>query len=75
MKASYKKLFEIMKTRNLNSKELAETAGISTATVSKLKKDGAKVSSDILVKICISLDCTMNDIIDIIPTEDASNFI
>ena len=28
-------------------------------------KDGAVVSSDVLVKICTALDCTMDDIVEI----------
>ena len=32
-------------------------------------KDGAVVSSDVLVKICTALDCTMDDIVEIIYDE------
>lgn len=31
-----------------------------------MKKDGASVSSDVLVKICTALNCTMDDIMEII---------
>ena len=48
-------------------KGLAEKAGISIATITKMGKDGAVVSSDVLVKICSALECTMDDIVDIIP--------
>ena len=67
MSASYKKLFKILIDREMKSKELAEKAGISTATLAKMKKDGVTVSSDLLVKICIALECTMNDIVEIVP--------
>ena len=33
----------------------------------EMKKDGATVSSDVLVKICTALECTLDDIIEIIP--------
>ena len=66
MAASYKKLFKMLIDREMKSKELAEKAGISPATLAKMKKDGATVSSDILVKICTALDCTMNDIVEIV---------
>ena len=66
MAASYKKLFKLLIDRNMKKKELAEKAGISVATVTKLSKDGAVVSSDVLVKICAALDCTVNDIMDIV---------
>ena len=71
MAASYKKLFKMLIDREMKSKELAAKAGISPATIAKMKKDGAKISSDVLVKICTALSCTMNDIVEIIP--DAKN--
>jgi DNA-binding Xre family transcriptional regulator len=54
----------------MKSKELAERAGISPATLAKMKKDGATISSDVLVKICTALNCTVDDIMDIIPTKE-----
>lgn len=67
MAASYKKLFKLLIDREMKSKDLAEKAGISPATLAKMKKDGATVSSDVLVKICTALDCTINDILEIVP--------
>ena len=67
MAASYKKLFELLIDREMKGKDLAAKAGISTATLAKMKKDGATVSSDVLVKICMALDCTLDDIVDIVP--------
>ena len=70
MAASYKKLFKMLIDREMKSKELAEKAGISPATLAKMKKDGATISSDVLVKICTALNCTVDDIMDIIPTKE-----
>ena len=67
MAASYKKLFKMLIDREMKSKDLAAKAGISSATLAKMKKDGATVSSDVLIKICTALGCTMNDILDIVP--------
>ena len=61
MAASYKKLFKLMIDREIKSKDLAAKAGISPTTLAKMKKDGATVSSDVLVKICTALECTMDD--------------
>ena len=69
MAASYKKLFKMLIDREMKSKELAALAGISPATLAKMKKDGATISSDVLVKICTALDCTVNDIMEIVPSE------
>ena len=70
MAASYKKLFKLLIDRDMKKKELAEKAGISIATITKMGKDGAVVSSDILVKICSALDCTMDDIMEIVTSND-----
>ena len=66
MTISYKKLFKLLIDRNLYINDLAEAAHISPATLSKMKKDGANISSDVLTKICLALDCTLNDITDFI---------
>lgn len=67
MAASYKKLFKLLIDRNMKKKDLAEKAGISIATITKMGKDGAVVSSDVLVKICTALECGMDDIVEIVP--------
>ena len=67
MAASYKKLFKMLIDREMKSKDLAAKAGISPATLAKMKKDGATVSSDVLVKICTALDCKLDDIVEIVP--------
>ena len=66
MAASYKKLFKLLIDREMKSKELAAKAGISPATLAKMKKDGATVSSDVLVKICTALDCKLDDIVEVV---------
>ena len=68
--ASNKKLFKLLIDREMKSKELAAKAGISPATLAKMKKDGATVSSVVLVKICTALGCTMDDIVEIVPNQE-----
>ena len=68
MAASYKKLFKMLIDREMKSKELAALAGISPATLAKMKKDGATISSDVLVKICTALNCEIGDIVEIVPS-------
>ena len=67
MAASYKKLFKLMIDREIKSKDLAAQAGISPTTLAKMKKDGATVSSDVLVKVCTALECTVDEIMEIVP--------
>ena len=50
---------EARKKAKLTQKELAEKAGISIATITKMGKEGAVVSSDVLVKICAALDLSL----------------
>ena len=66
MVASYKKLFKMLIDREMKSKDLAAKAGISPATLAKMKKDGATVSSNVLIKICAALDCKLDDIVEIV---------
>ena len=56
--------------REIKSKDLAGKAGISSTTLAKMKKDGATISSDVLVKICTALNCTVDEIMDIIPVTE-----
>ena len=72
MAASYKKLFKMLIDREMKSKDLAEKAGISPATLAKMKKDGATISSDVLVKICAALNCTMDDIMEIVSNKSTN---
>ena len=54
----------------MKKKDLAEAAGISIATITKMGKDGAVISSDVLVKICTALNCTMDDIVEIVTEKE-----
>ena len=69
MAASYKKLFKLLIDRDMKKKELAEKAGISIATITKMGKDGVSVNTDVLVKICQALNVNIGDIMDLIPEE------
>ena len=68
MAASYKKLFKLLIDRDMKKKDLRALTGLSSSTIAKMTKNET-VSTDVLVKICGVLDCTMNDIMEIIPDE------
>ena len=57
MAASYKPLFKLLIDRNIKKKELAERAGLSLATITKMGEEGTIVTADVLVKICVALNC------------------
>jgi len=66
MKASYAKLFKLLEERKIKITKLSRMAGVSTGVISKMKTDGVNINSSILVKICTALECTLNDIMDIV---------
>lgn len=66
MVASYKKLWHLLIDRGMKKRELCLLAGVSTSSLAKLGK-GENVNTDILIKICQSLDCGINDIMEIVP--------
>ena len=68
MGVSYKKLWKILIDRDLKKKELAEMANLSSYTINKLNR-GENVNIDTLAKICQTLGCTFDDIMEIIPEE------
>lgn len=63
MYISYNKLWKILIDKNMKRKDLQELAGISSASIAKLGK-GENISTDILLKICEALDCTIEDILE-----------
>ena len=71
MAASYKKLFKLLIDRDMKKKDLAELSGVSSATITKMGKDGVSVNSDVLVKICRALNCDIGDIMEMIPENNA----
>lgn len=66
MTVSYKKLWKPLIDRDMKKKDLCELAGISTASVTKMGK-GGHVTTLVLMKICLALDCGLNDIMEILP--------
>lgn len=66
MLVTYKKLWHILLDRNMKKKELQEAAGLTGYAMNKLSRDET-VTTDILAKICRSLDCTVDDIMEILP--------
>ena len=67
MTISYKPLFKLLIDRNIKKKDLVVMANVSQATITKMKQDGIVVRSDVLVRICLALECKLSDIVEIIP--------
>lgn len=65
MIVSYKKLWKLLIDRNIKKKELCRQAGVSVASITKMGKNGT-VTTTVIAKICMALNCTPNDIMDIV---------
>jgi DNA-binding Xre family transcriptional regulator len=66
MDISYKRLWHLLIDRDMKKRELLQLANISTATLAKLTR-GENVNTDILVRICRALDCSLEDIMELMP--------
>ena len=66
MAVTYKKLWHMLLDRDMKKKDLQAAANLSSYAMNKLSKNET-VTTDILAKICRSLNCTVNDIMEILP--------
>ena len=66
MAVSYNKLWKMLIDKNMSKTELTHLAGISTNAMAKLGKD-EDVRVNILEKLCTSLDCKLDDIVEFVP--------
>ena len=69
VEVSYKKLWKILIDKDMKKKDLQASAGISWASVTKLSK-GERVSMEVLMKICKTLNCDIGDIVELSPTDE-----
>lgn len=67
MAVSYKRLWKLLIDKDLKKKDLAELAHISQYTVNKMNR-GDNVNTETLAKICVALNCTFDDIMEVINT-------
>ena len=65
MPLSYKKLWKLLIDKGLKKNEFRSITGLSQSTIAKLVK-GANVNTDVLERICKSLDCDISDIVEYI---------
>ena len=66
---SYKKLFKLLIDKDLKKTEFAVKAGISQNTLARMGK-GQFISMELLVRICRYLNCTFDDVVEIIDKEN-----
>ena len=68
MALCYKKLWKLLIDRDLKRKDLHRISGVSSSTLAKMSR-GESVSVSILERICITLDCRIEDIMEVLPEE------
>jgi putative transcriptional regulator len=68
MEISYNRLFKLLIDKGMKKTEFAKIAGLTPGTLAKLSKNQT-VSMDSLIKMCKTLNCTFDDIVEIIGEE------
>ncbi len=68
MAVTYKKLFHLMIDQGKQPSELTELAGFSANILTRLRRD-QYISLESIEKICLALNCKVDDILDFIPEE------
>ena len=69
MKISYNKLWKLLIDKNMTKTDLRLQSDIATTTLAKLSKN-EQVSMEILFRICETLDCKIDDIIEFIKEDN-----
>ena len=68
LKFSYKKLFKKLIDLEMKSTEIMDEAQISKSTFYKIKK-GQNVTTDVLLRICNTLNCDISDVMECVKFE------
>lgn len=64
MGVCYDKLWKLLIDKHMNKTELIQAAGISTNAMAHMGKN-EDVRVEVLTKICVALDCSFDDIMEI----------
>ncbi len=65
MSVCYNKLWKLLIDKNMNKTDLRLAAGITTTALAKLGKN-ENVNTEVLAKICKTLDCKIEDIMEMV---------
>jgi len=69
MAVSYKKLWKLLIDRDMKKSDLEKQANITHYALGQMSL-GRDVSTEVLCKICKSLHCTIDDIMELVPDKD-----
>ena len=68
-KISYKRLFKKMIDLDMKNTELMKKAEVSRSTFYKMK-NGENITTDVIVRICDSLNCDINEVMELVKDEN-----
>lgn len=71
MAVSYKKLWKLLIDKDMKKSDLERESGITHYALGQLTR-GKDVSTDVLGKICQTLNCTIDDIMEFVPEQENS---
>lgn len=66
MALCYKNLWKLLIDRDMTRKDLHRVSGVSHATLAKMSR-GESVTASVLDRICNSLDCRIENVMEITP--------
>ena len=69
MSVSYKKLWKLLIDKDMKKKDLQKVAKLSPSIVAKLGRN-ENISMDVLGRICLALECIIEEVMEFIPDND-----
>lgn len=70
VKASYKPLWKLLVDKDKLKQDLREEAKLSSTTMARLN-NGDNVTTDVLLRICQVLNCQVDDIVEVVATNES----
>ena len=71
MAICYDKLFHLMIDKKISNSQLKDLAGVSANIITRLKRD-EYISTESIEKICLALNCGVDDNLEFIPEKEGS---
>ena len=69
MAVCYDKLFHLMIDKKISNVQLKDMAGVSANIITRLKRD-EYISIESIEKICLALNCGVDDILEFVPEKE-----
>lgn len=69
MAVCYDKLFHLMIDKKISNVQLKDMAGVSANIITRLKRD-EYISTESIEKICLALNCGVDDILEFVPGKE-----